>query len=746
MASQEELDRLKEIRDIERELAGIRSDTLNDVRDMSNFLSDSASKLTTERAERNQIRSIARQINKAAQESYTISQKELGTSKNLAKIQKDKSDLSKKIASLNQIQNKLLADGGEIQRDVAENIGFQVQETQKLLAELEEVEATSSNIANNLGVKTFNALEDLSQAIPGLRVLSGPFKDAAESARDMASSGGSAAEAFAAGATSLASAAKAAIPLLLLAELVGSLKSLDESSGKLAKNLGISYDEALGLQQELYLSSLQSNNLFINTQNLVESQIQLSDALGTNAKLNQELLVTQTKLTKQAGYSVEAATQLGVLSLATGKSTEDITTQFLGQAKALNLTNNLALNEKQLLESVAKTSKGTLATFAAKPKELAKAVFAAKKLGLEISQVEKIADGLLDIESSLTAEFEAEVISGKQLNLERARFFALTNDIAGVSEELGKQGITQASFAKSSRIEQEAVAAAMGMSRDELGQMLIEQNALAAVGAKDSEAARAKFEALKAQHGEAYAIAHLGDETYAQQLASVSNQEKFVELTNKLRDAFVSIAGPVLQIITPIVDILAPILSGIAQTVGFIVEGFKSLAPVLVPILGIMNAMWLKSKAIAIFEVIKGAWSSLGSIPFAGPALAAAAIAGGVGYIKSQKVQDGIAPSDKGPFTITDSYGATAITAKGDGLAVSPNIRREENNTTINNTNNRNTPTNVTVTLSKNDIKSIADAVRDGASKANINVNLDGNKIANNIQTPLAVNTRRYSV
>ena len=40
MASQEELDRLKEIRDLERELAGIRSETLNDVRDISNFLSD----------------------------------------------------------------------------------------------------------------------------------------------------------------------------------------------------------------------------------------------------------------------------------------------------------------------------------------------------------------------------------------------------------------------------------------------------------------------------------------------------------------------------------------------------------------------------------------------------------------------------------------------------------------------------------------------------------------------------------
>ena len=39
-----------------------------------------------------------------------------------------------------------------------------------------------------------------------------------------------------------------------------------------------------------------------------------------------------------------------------------------------------------------------------------------------------------------------------------------------------------------------------------------------------------------------------------------------------------------------------------------------------------------------------------------------------------QQVEDGISPSSKGPFTITDKFGATAITAKGDSLAVSPNV------------------------------------------------------------------------
>ena len=45
----------------------------------------------------------------------------------------------------------------------------------------------------------------------------------------------------------------------------------------------------------------------------------------------------------------------------------------------------------------------------------------------------------------------------------------------------------------------------------------------------------------------------------------------------------------------------------------------------------------------------------------------------GVG-VGIQSVADGTAPASNGPFTITDSYGATAVTAAGDNVVVSPNV------------------------------------------------------------------------
>ena len=451
--------------------------------------------------------------------------------------------------------------------------------------------------------------------------------------------------------------------------------------------MGISYNTALSLNREFTGIAASSGNIFVTTQNLSESFLAINDALGTNSSLSEDLLVTQTELVKQAGYSVEAATQIAALSLATGQSSKDITTEFLGQVTLLNAQNNLALNEKTLLESIAKTSKGTLATFASQPKALAQAAFEAKKLGLELSQVEKISDGLLDIEQSLTSEFEAEVISGRQLNLERARYFALTNDLAGVAKELAAQDITRASFAKANRIEQDAIAASLGMSRDEMGEMLLEQEALTKLSGIEGNTAKERFDTLVKEVGLEEAKRRIGDQTLANQLASVNTQEKFAQIVSKLQEMFVQIATP-----------LMPLLSGIAS----ILSALAPLFPLITTIAGFATA---------------------------NPYLIGLGATGLVG----QAIGDGIAPASKGPFTITDSYGATAITAKGDSLAVSPNIRRDD----------RNSGTTI-------DYDKLADAIAKGAekgtSRATIVTNLDGDRVSTRLQPSLAVNTRRYSV
>ena len=376
---------------------------------------------------------------------------------------------------------------------------------------------------------------------------------------------------------------------------------IDSNSGKLAKNLGTSNEKARELVSNFNEMSMQTGNIFINTANLTEAFNQLTGALGVTAVSSAKLLENQVELTKQAGYSVESATQLAKLGAIQGTDSKGVLQNFLGQAEALNLQNNTSINSKALAESALKTSKATLLSLRGQGKSLAGAAFEAKKLGLELSQIEGIADSLLNIESSIAAEFEAEVITGKQLNLERARFYALTNNIEGLSKEIAKNVGSTADFAKMNRIEQEAIAKSVGMSRDSLGEMLFEQEALSKLSAKQGEDAQAAFNRTVKEKGMKEAIRQLGDAQLKDQLQANNVQERFTASMQKLQTLFLNLAEPLM----PVVDAFVSILG----TVGGLVARFTPLLGFLVKAYALVKGIGLAFKGI---QMTRAAIFSLG--------------------------------------------------------------------------------------------------------------------------------------
>ena len=93
---------------------------------------------------------------------------------------------------------------------------------------------------------------------------------------------------------------------------------------------------------------------------------------------------------------------------------------------------------------------------------IAAAAISAKKLGLELSNVASIANSLLSFEDSIQKQMEAEVLLGKELNLEKAREMVFNNDIAGAMEEIS-QLVSPEEFQAMDAVRREALAAATGL-------------------------------------------------------------------------------------------------------------------------------------------------------------------------------------------------------------------------------------------------------------------------------------------
>jgi hypothetical protein len=165
----------------------------------------------------------------------------------------------------------------------------------------------------------------------------------------------------------------------------------------------------------------------------------IGQALGANADINKEDLITFTKLREQAGFTNEELTAMYKMSLVTGKSAEQTSEEFLGGAEALAAQKGLAINVKQLMKETSNASAAMKLSVVGGAKGLAEAAVQAKALGVTLDQVDKIAGSLLQFEDSISAELEAELLTGKQINLERARAAALSGDQATLAEELAKK-------------------------------------------------------------------------------------------------------------------------------------------------------------------------------------------------------------------------------------------------------------------------------------------------------------------
>ena len=450
------------------------------------------------------------------------------------------------------------------------------------------------------------------------------------------------------------------------------------------------------------------NDGLLTSVDLIKTQVALTEQFGLNANaaFSSETLQEVGEITKAIGLSSDEAGNLARFSEIAG-------TNLNGQLDALSKSVPKAFSQKQILSETANVSSDIALAMGNSAYEIGQAVIQAKQLGLSLSDVNGIADSLLDIEQSLAAEFEAEVITGKQLNFERARGFALQNNLAGLTEEIKNNEDLIKGFATANRIEQEAIAKTLNMSRQQMADMVMSSKLVNTL--------------TKEQRANAAGVS-------VEQLKQLDINQSIDDSINKITQ---SLAGPLekfAQLLQYTIQFTDALLVG-AGVFALINNRAKIQ-------LGIQNAIAIfqnKNLLKGIADMAINAFNSAAKIPFIGPALGAAAAATAYALGKSymSKGDDVMSEGGYGNRTLMGPKGSIALN-NNDTVIAGTNLFPKDKSI------ERNAPTNVTVTLSQSDIKSIANAVREGASQATIN--LDGDKVSNRLQPSLAVNTRRYSV
>ena len=435
-----------------------------------------------------------------------------------------------------------------------------------------------------------------------------------------------------------------------LDEMIVQFSKAEKEVTEMAKGLNLSKTEAMDVRKNFSQIALDSGDVRVNTSRLVKANADLNAQLGTATVFSGELLVTTSKLTEVVGLSAEAAGSLAFQAQRSGTSLREVEENVLEISYGLQQSAGTSLNMKDVLEATGKVSGQLRAQLGANPEAIAEAVTKAKLLGAELEDLAKAGETLLDFESSIEKELEAELLTGKQLNLEKARAAALAGDQATLADELAKNMGSFSEFSNMNVLQQQKLAEAMGMSADQVSDMLFKQETMG----MNAEQLRA-----------------VGKGELADRMEMLDLEER----RNLAQEKLVGLLGDVAAAFMPIVDAVASVFEFITGT-----------KAVMVPLVGIMTALATaagmfaaKSAIAATKSMVKAAAETFGSfakIPFGiGIPLAIGAVASMYSlFKKAPKVKDGIAPASRGPFTIRDNYGAIGTTTPGDALTTSPNV------------------------------------------------------------------------
>tara|TARA_B110000858_G_scaffold113455_1_gene129714 strand:+ start:1771 stop:4398 length:2628 start_codon:yes stop_codon:yes gene_type:complete len=668
----------QELLQILQRRVGVEKDVVNEQQDIRNILIDQTNQMKFQSEEKRLIRQISGQISRISEQTYSINKKELGLTKTTASITKMQLDLDKGIQLLATQKNKLLAEGGQLNVDIANSIQQQVDESIKLKKELSKVAISSEKISNNFGTKAFSGLADVTKSIPGLRSFSTPFENAAEAAREQAQFNlenfgttkklskeslkslktgkglnnkdngiikslklegklldkngklltGTAAAArlktlgltksispLKAGFKSLGPViSKALGPLALIKAAIDigkfffdAMVGASKATAEFSRNLLISRDSARelytktipGIYGEFNQIAKETGNVAVSIEALTNAFSSINNELGFQLNLAKEFgketamnVAEVARMQENFGLSASAATQLFLESERTNVPLDEMNKSIFGTLGLMSAQSGLQVDLNKVIEEAASISGNMRANFKGSTEAIAQAVFQAKLLGLSLSQMEGVSGSLLDFQSSIESEMAAELLTGKQLNLEEARRAALMGDTETLMSEISKQAGTQEDFLAMNIIQRQALAKAVGLEANELADMFkkqSEQDALAkknleiqnklrkegksllaeGFNIKEASLAEIRIAAQKAGKSEAELRDILGDQIYLRKQEEDATQ-KFNKALAQAKEAFARLVGG------GVLDKLVAGLTGLVESSlfkGFIEEG-----------------------------------------------------------------------------------------------------------------------------------------------------------------------------
>jgi hypothetical protein len=524
--------------------------------------------------------------------------------------------------------------GEQKQKFHKRNIAALIAQNRERAKELIRQKATLAPLRGGLKI-----MEGIAQ-IPIVGKLVGA-SEAAEVMRDRFKESGSVLQSLGAGIMSMGKSLMKNIVVGVVTFLIKGVLEFNKQMVGLQRQFLMTREEAGKFRDTLSVAADKSGDILANELYLQETNAKINQLRGSAVVMREQDLITANRIVKAEVMSVEATAELAKMSNIHGKNIKETYRSQIRAAKLMMNERKVRLDFKSVLEATNKVSGQIRAQLGANPEAIAKAVTLAKSFGMELEDIKGISSALLDFEGSIAKELEAELLTGKELNLERARLAALTGDYDTLMKEINANVGDFYEFSQLNVLQQDALAQSLGMSSDQLSEMLLKE---------------ADLEAMKAKAIED------NDKDLQQKLEQLTLQQEFNAAIVKLKQALMKYIVPNIEEFVTKMKSADKFASNLGDTIKTVVNGaLDAMGYILTARIGQMGVMMAMQAAIAGMK-----YGAIGALVLTG------ALIGGSWLLINQTKQKAEAMFSSAEDAMIDPDGGLVVSGKKGTIQLDP--------------------------------------------------------------------------
>jgi len=395
---------------------------------------------------------------------------------------------------------------------------------------------------------------------------------------------------------------QAIIALIVAGIAVGIARfvAIEAAAKKFREETGLLNSQMGNLKKDINSVSTSMADLGVDASDVAGAAAAFSNEMKGTSMASKGVLTSMVAMEKSFGVS--AATQAKVnntFQLMSGAS--DTTAQKMIQT-TIAAAELAGVAPAAVMQDIAENAEAGLMHFRGSTKALANAAIEARRMGTSIGETTKVAEGLLDFESSITKELELGAMLGTRVNFNKARALAFEGKTVEAQKAVNAEVSKLGDINKMNMYQKQAL---MGATNMDLKSLIKQQSIAKKFKGIDGDRLAAVNSLLDA----GMSIEAISDKALENEAKKLGAQKAMQSETDKMGNTFSALGTAVSDMFMPLGTFLMPLLSDVFEMVNnVLLPVFSMIGTVLRIAFGVLSAVLrpvfalIKTLAAALME------------------------------------------------------------------------------------------------------------------------------------------------